>query len=104
MIDFAQVSTAADSRETALSLLNSAVKARLAASGHVFGPVPTAFWHLGEFGAGEEWRVVLNTTMERYEELEEHLIAAHPWDAPEVSFTCLGGSRAYMEWVSRTTS
>ncbi|MCO6009326.1 hypothetical protein NE236_30580 [Actinoallomurus purpureus] len=37
----------------------------------------TAFGHLGEFGNGEEWRFVLNTTLERYEELEAHLIAAH---------------------------
>ncbi|WP_433177722.1 divalent-cation tolerance protein CutA [Actinoallomurus sp. CA-150999] len=104
MANHVQVSTTADNRETAIELLNSAVKARLAASGQVFGPATTAFWHLGEFGTGEEWQVVLKTTKDRYPELEAHLIDAHPWDNPEVSFTPLGGSAAYLEWVSRATA
>ncbi|GAA4619870.1 hypothetical protein GCM10023196_001630 [Actinoallomurus vinaceus] len=104
MANHVQVSTTADNRETAIELLNSAVKARLAASGQVFGPATTAFWHLGEFGTGEEWQVVLKTTEDRYPELEAHLIDAHPWDNPEVSFTPLGGSAAYLEWVSRATA
>lgn len=85
-------------------MLNSAVKARLAASGQVLGPAVTAFWHLGEFGNGEEWIVVLKTTEERYPDLEAHLIKVHPWDNPEVSFTPLGGSAAYLDWVRRATS
>jgi periplasmic divalent cation tolerance protein len=104
MADYVQVTTAADSRETAVELLNSAVKARLAASGQVVGPAVTAFWHLGEFGNGEEWIVVLKTTTERYPELEEHLIDAHPWDNPEVSFTPLDGSAVYLDWVRRATA
>lgn len=104
MADYVQVCTAVDTRETAVELLNSAVKARLVAGGQVFGPVTTAFWHLGEFGNGEEWTVVLKTTAGRYPELEAHLIEAHPWDNPEVSFTPLGGAAAYLDWVSRATS
>jgi periplasmic divalent cation tolerance protein len=87
-----------------LKLLNSAVRAALAASGQVSGPVTTAFWHLGKFDNGEEWQVVLKTTKNRYPELEAHLIAEHPWDNPEVTFTALGGSAAYLEWVSRATA
>jgi periplasmic divalent cation tolerance protein len=104
MADYVQVSTAADTRETAVELLNSAVKARLAASGQVFGPAITAFWHLGELGNGEEWTVVLKTTAARYPELEAHLIEAHAWDNPEVSFTPLAGSAAYLDWLDRSTS
>jgi periplasmic divalent cation tolerance protein len=104
MADYVQVTTAADNRETAVELLNSAVKARLAASGQVFDPAITAFWHLGEFGNGEEWIVVLKTTAERYPELEEYLIEAHPWNNPEVSFTPLDGSDAYLAWMSRATA
>jgi periplasmic divalent cation tolerance protein len=84
MTDYVQVSTTAGTRETAVDLMNPAVKASLAASGQVFGPATTAFWHLGEFGTGEEWQVVLKTTADRYPELEAHLIDAHPWDNPEV--------------------
>ncbi|MGI5232840.1 divalent-cation tolerance protein CutA [Actinoallomurus sp. CA-142502] len=104
MADHVQVSTAAPTREAAVELLNSAVKARLAAGGQVTGPAVTAFWHLGELGNGEEWTLTLKTTKDRYPELEAHLIEAHPWDNPEVSFTPLGGSAAYLDWVTRATS
>lgn len=104
MADHVQVSTAAPTREVAIQLLNSAVKARLAAGGQVLGPAVTAFWHLGELGNGEEWVVVLKTTSKRYPDLEAHLIEAHPWDSPEVSFTPLGGSAAYLRWLERATS
>jgi periplasmic divalent cation tolerance protein len=102
--DYVQVSTAADNRDTAVELLNSAVKARLAASGQVMGPAITAFRHLGEFGTGEEWVVTLKTTAGRYPELERHLLETHPWDNPEVSVTPLSGSATYLAWLDRATS
>jgi periplasmic divalent cation tolerance protein len=66
MADYLQVSTTADSRDVAMDLLRSAVQARLAASGQVFGPAASVFWHEGELGEGEEWQVFLRTTTDRY--------------------------------------
>lgn len=82
MTDVLQVSTTAESREAALRLMQSAVAAKLAASGQVSGPIETAFRHLDELGAGEEWQVSLRTTRDRYDELEKHLVEQHPWDNP----------------------
>lgn len=105
MSDYLLVSTTADSRNTATNLLRSAVGAKLAASGQVFGPAAAVFWHRGELGEGEEWQVLLKTTADRYPDLEAHLLAEHPWDNPEVSFTSIdGGSAAYLEWLARTTT
>ena len=50
MAEYLLVSTTAGSQESAADLL------RLAASDQVFGPALSAFWHLGEFGEGEECR------------------------------------------------
>jgi periplasmic divalent cation tolerance protein len=105
MADYLLVSTTAESRETAMDLLRSAVRAKLAASGQVFGPAAAVFWHQGELGEGEEWQVLLKTTTGRYPDLEAHLLAVHPWDNPEVSFTAIeGGSARYLEWLARTTT
>jgi periplasmic divalent cation tolerance protein len=105
MTEFLLVSTAAGDRESAIGLLRSAVQSRLAASGQVVGPVATAFWHLGEFGEGEEWQVLLKTTSDRYEELEAHLIEVHPWQNPEVIALWINaGSAPYLEWVSRAAT
>jgi periplasmic divalent cation tolerance protein len=105
MTEFLLVSTAAGDRESAIGLLRSAVQGRLAASGQVVGPVATAFWHLEEFGEGEEWQVLLKTTSDRYGELQAHLIEVHPWQNPEVTAVRISeGSALYLEWVSRATA
>lgn len=104
MAGYLQVSTATDSRETAERLARSAVSARLAAGAQITGPVSSAFWHLGEFGFGEEWQLVLKTVEERYPELEAHLLQHHPWDNPEVTaVSIVTGSEAYLAWLRRTT-
>jgi periplasmic divalent cation tolerance protein len=105
MTDYPQVSTTTDSRQAGMALISSAVRAKLAASGQVWGPAGSAFWHLGELGTGEEWQVFLRTTSDRYAELEAHLIENHPWDNPEATYTRIaGGSAAYLEWLRRETS
>ena len=105
MADYLLVSTTAGSREIAADLLRLAVRERLAASGQVFGPALTAFWHLGTFGEGEEWQVLLKTEADRYPELKARLIENHPWDNPEVtSFRIEDGSAPYLEWISRATA
>lgn len=105
MPEYLLVSTTTDSRDGAAALLRSAVRERLAASGQVFGPALSAFWHLGEFGEGKEWQVLLKTEASRYPELKTHLIEKHPWQNPEVTALKIeDGAAPYLEWISRATS
>jgi periplasmic divalent cation tolerance protein len=100
MSEFLQVSTAAPSQEQGVALIQSAVKARLAGSGQVIGPVKSAYWHLGEFGEGEEYKVLLMTTADLYTELEQHLIKVHEWENPEITAVAIEqGSAAYLAWL-----
>jgi periplasmic divalent cation tolerance protein len=99
-----QVQVAVPSRELGTKLARSAVEARLAAGGQVVGPVTSVFWHLGEFGTGEEWQVILKTTDDRYPELERHLVEQHEWTNPEITAVPLAAGLApYLDWVERTT-
>ncbi|MDT0322972.1 divalent-cation tolerance protein CutA [Streptomyces millisiae] len=105
MTNYVQVSTATETREAAEALARSAVEARLAAGAQIVGPVVSVFWHLGEFGTGEEWRLLFKTTTDRYPELEEHLLAHHPWQNPEVvAVPVITGSAGYLDWIRGTTS
>ncbi|MCH0555826.1 divalent-cation tolerance protein CutA [Streptomyces sp. MUM 16J] len=105
MADYLQVSTATETREQAQALAESIVRSRLAAGAQIIGPVSTAFWHLGEFGTGEEYRLLLTTTSARYAEFEEHLIEHHPWQNPEVIATpIVAGAPAYLEWIGKSTT
>lgn len=105
MPSYVQVSTATPAREDAVSLARGAVKDRLAAGAQVMGPVTSVFWHLGEFGEGEEWRLLLTTTAERYPELERYLLAAPPWDNPEVIGVPIAhGAQRCLEWIGKSVS
>ncbi|MFE6778593.1 divalent-cation tolerance protein CutA [Streptomyces sp. NPDC057702] len=98
-----QVSTATATREQALELARSAVRSRLAAGAQII-PATSVFWHDGEFGEGEEWRLLLKTTDARYPDLERHILAAHPWRNPEVSAVRVeAGAAGCLRWVEEVT-
>lgn len=104
MTDVVQVSTATESRAAAEELARSAVERRLAAGAQITGPVVSSFWHLGEFGTGEEWRLLLTTHMDRYAELEAYVLEHHPWDNPEIAAVPVtAGSTGYVQWVREST-
>jgi periplasmic divalent cation tolerance protein len=103
--DFCFVLTVTPDRESATRLAGSAVKARLAAGGQVYGPVSSYFWHLGEAGESEEWQVVLKTTRVAYADLERHLVSEHPWDKPEVvAVPLVAGYQPFLEWLADSTA
>jgi periplasmic divalent cation tolerance protein len=100
MSDFLMVFTAAEDEQKGKALLRSAVQAKLAGSGQVIGPVFSAYWHLGEYGDGAEYKVLLMTTREQYEALEKHLIETHEWDNPEITAVAIDrGSAPYLAWL-----
>ena len=102
---YVQVTTATETREEAVRLARSAVAARLAAGAQIVGPVGSVFIHLGEPGEGEEWQLILKTTLDRFPELEAHLVAAHSWQKPEVVAVPFAAvSKPYGEWISATVA
>ncbi|SIO90803.1 divalent-cation tolerance protein CutA [Nocardiopsis sp. JB363] len=105
MTDYLQVSTATETREQAMELAKSLVEAKLAAGAQIIGPVTSVFWHLGEFGTGEEWQLLLKARADRYQQIESHLIGHHPWTNPEVVATAIvEGSRDCLRWIGTTTA
>lgn len=105
MSGFLQVSTALESREAAEKLAREVVEAKLSAGAQIFGPVISAFWHLGEFGTGEEWQLLLKTHSDRFDELRAYLSEHHPWNNPEIAaIPIVAGSDEYLSWVHRTVS
>ncbi|MFF7369833.1 divalent-cation tolerance protein CutA [Streptomyces tricolor] len=105
MTDYVQVSTATPTRDQAVELAKGAVQGRLAAGAQIIGPVSSVFWHLGEFGVGEEWRLLLSTSSERYPALEKFLLDGHPWDNPEVIATPIThGAERCLQWISESVT
>jgi len=101
--DFLLVATATETREEAEQLAKLAVEGRFAAGAQIIGPAVSAFWHLGEFGTDEEWRLTLPTHASRFPELEQFLREHHSWDKPEVSAVpIVAGSVDYFDWIRKS--
>ncbi len=103
--DLLRVLTSTPDLASAQELARSAVAAGLAGNAQVLGPVFSVFRHLGEVGEGSEFQVVLASTAQAYQALERHLIAAHPWQNPEiVALPVVRASQAYGRWLREATA
>lgn len=99
------VTSTTPTRHDAVALARAAVTERLAAGAEITGPAVSVFWHLGELGEGEEWRVTLRTSEAARNLLAARLVELHPWDSPEVSASPVAWCvDSYAEWVERATS
>ncbi len=96
--------TAADVEE-AQAIGRAMVEARLAACANVFPEMVPIFLWEGEIGEGSESVVIMKTTRERVEELIEAVEAMHSYECPcAVVLPVVGGSQAFLDWISSETA
>ncbi|MET8331002.1 divalent-cation tolerance protein CutA [Streptomyces sp. NPDC005181] len=99
------VLTTTDSEEKAHALAQGAVEARLAACAQISAPVTSVYRWQNAIETTEEWQVLFKTAAGRYDELEEHLRAAHDYETPEIIATpVVRGSDRYLAWVTAETA
>ncbi|WP_392841288.1 divalent-cation tolerance protein CutA [Streptomyces sp. LN500] len=97
--------TTTDSEEKAHALAQGAVEARLAACAQISAPVTSVYRWRNAIETTEEWQVLFKTVAGRYDELEEHLRAAHDYETPEIIATpVVRGSDRYLAWVTAETA
>jgi periplasmic divalent cation tolerance protein len=71
----------------------------------VLGPIHSTYWWKGSVEESREWMCLMKTTSATYPQLETYLLAAHPYETPEITATPLArGSPAYLRWISAETS
>ncbi|XZG69570.1 divalent-cation tolerance protein CutA [Chitinibacteraceae bacterium HSL-7] len=88
---------------TARQLAEGLVSARLAACVNQMAPVRSVYHWEGQIETATEVPLLIKTTSRQYAELETWLVAAHPYDVPEiVAVPLISGLPAYLQWV-RTT-
>jgi periplasmic divalent cation tolerance protein len=98
------VLTTVDSAGAADRLARSAVEARAAACAQVVGPISSTYRWQDAITTDQEWQVVLKTTTDAVDRLTAHIAANHTYDVPEiVTVPVLGGSAAYLTWVTDET-
>jgi periplasmic divalent cation tolerance protein len=102
--EYVQVQVAIDDREKGLEITRSAVAARLAACAQVLGPMTSTYWWRGKQETAEEYLLLFKTAGSRYQALEDHIRAAHPYKVAEIiQVPVTGGLTAYLAWINEET-
>jgi periplasmic divalent cation tolerance protein len=95
-----QVVTTTPSRELAQEIADSLVEERLAACVQVEGPILSTYRWQGKTEADQEWRVIVKTTEDRFDQVQAAIRQMHPYEVPEIlAVAIVGGSRDYLDWL-----
>jgi periplasmic divalent cation tolerance protein len=106
MAEYIEIHTAVDTRERAQLLARTLVSGRLAACVQILGPITSTYWWKGAMEEGvEEWLCAIKSRQELYGQLEQAILAVHPYETPEITAVDISaGSSSYLAWISQETS
>ncbi len=90
--------------EVARGLARQLLEARLVACANLVPGVESHYRWEGKLCAEGEVLMVLKTTTDRLAELEDCVLAGHPYDTPEfVVLPIESGSARYLDWLAEST-
>jgi periplasmic divalent cation tolerance protein len=105
MTGFIQVVTTTGNRADAERISQILVDRRLAACVQVAGPIQSTYHWQGRVETAEEWQCVAKTSLDRFEELRQAVISAHPYDVPEIIATpIVTAHQPYLDWMQHELS
>jgi periplasmic divalent cation tolerance protein len=92
--DHVVVTFTTDSKELADSVAHEVIDAELGSCAQTEGPITSVFrWH-GQVHTEKEWRVEIETTVERAEALADHIRTNHGIEVPDVVLNDIAGEEA----------
>ncbi len=99
------VMTNAPDNATAHTLARSLVDAKLAACVNILHGVHSVYRWQGRVEEATEVTLLIKTTRRHYPQLQQALVAAHPYDLPEVvAWPLSEGYAPYLNWVAAETT
>jgi periplasmic divalent cation tolerance protein len=98
--EFAIVLSTVDSRESAQKIAHELVERRLAACVNIVSGVESIYRWKGKIESAQELLLVIKTTSDRFEQVQDALRELHPYELPEcVMVKIEQGSAEYLEWL-----
>lgn len=86
-------------------LSNTLVEQGLAACVNILSPVQSVYRWQGKIQRDTEVPLLIKTTQSRYQELEQAIVEAHPYDVPEIiALPIAAGLPAYLAWMQDETA
>ena len=100
MEEYIQVTTTADTKETAEKIATVLVQKRLAACVQIVGPISSVYWWKGKVEKTNEWLCIVKTRKNLYEAVEASIKANHTHEVPEIiAVPIVEGSKGYISWL-----
>lgn len=99
------VLTSLPDRESAVALARSLVTGRLAACVNIGAPVESMYHWRGQIETASEVPVAVKTRRDLYPAVEAAIVAAHPYELPEVvAVPVTHGLARYLDWIGEETA
>jgi periplasmic divalent cation tolerance protein len=99
-----QIQFTIDDPERADAIIEQLLVDRLVACGQRIGPVVSRYWWDGSLVRAEEWLVLVKTRAALAAVTTDAVIAAHPYDTPEVVVLAIAsGGPGYLSWIDSVT-
>jgi periplasmic divalent cation tolerance protein len=94
-----------DADDRARALADALVERRVAACVQVVGPIRSTYRWRDAVESSTEWLLLIKTTRGRFADLREAIVAAHPYEVPEIVALPIETALAeYLSWVEASTS
>lgn len=94
----------AGSRDEAVRLAEMLVGSRLAACVQILPEMESIYWWQGSVERAPEHLLLVKTSLDNFERLEEEVRALHSYDTPEIIALPVSASSApYLEWLMTST-
>jgi periplasmic divalent cation tolerance protein len=98
------VMVAVPNQEEADKIADQAVRSHQAACATVIPLVHSTYWWEGKLVREQETMVLLKTTVERFQALQETIKKMHSYKVPEIiALPVMAGLPQYLEWVRNET-
>jgi periplasmic divalent cation tolerance protein len=99
-VKFALVLVTAPDIKTARKLAKVCLDSRVAACVNIIPRLESHYWWQGKIEQGKELLLLIKTTRERLRELEQCVLANHPYDTPEfIVLPIEAGNKRYLAWI-----
>lgn len=100
-----QIQFTIDDRSLGRALTAQLLERRSIACAQEVGPIRSTYWWEGEVATDEEWLYLCKTGADCVRSVIEQVVAAHPYDTPEViALPVEAGHADYLDWVASTTA
>lgn len=101
---FRVVLVTAPNADVGREIARTVLEARVAACVNIVPQVESHYWWEGKIETETEVLLVMKTKSARINQLEDVVIAAHPYDTPEfVALKIHEGAGKYLKWISDST-